>query len=70
MSNAQRYLDRMERAREHRQMVAELEAERDRLREALEKMLDPEKAGVVTYEIGVMQDIARAAIAKVRGTNE
>jgi hypothetical protein len=36
----------------------------DKLREALEKMLDPEKAGVVTYEIGVMQDIARAALAE------
>ena len=48
------------------QMYGDLEDERDRLREALEKMLDPEKAGVVTYEIGVMQDIARTALQEDR----
>ena len=37
-------------------------AERDRLRDALEKMLDETKAGVSTYEIGVLQDIARTAL--------
>jgi hypothetical protein len=46
----------------YRERIHQLETERDQLREALEKMLDPEKAGVVTYEIGVMQDIARSAL--------
>ena len=52
------------------EVVRALEDERDRLREALEKMLDTEKAGVVTYEIGTMQDIARKALQEDRDAKE
>lgn len=47
--------------------IERLRRENNRLREALEKMLDPEKAGVATYEIGVMQDIARDALGEEAG---
>jgi len=63
--------DRLRELAEKNEQAADaLWAERDRLREALEAILDPEKAGVATYEIGVMQDIARAALQEAENVRD